>query len=87
MLQECKSCGARKVLEMLASGWQSHAPRWFLKVEDSVYVSPGNALQASQQWTAMHAEYVGCIQHARPVDSFDEDAIQVWEQLLLVSRT
>lgn len=87
LLQECNNCGARKVLGMLASGWQLHPPKWFLKIEDSVYISPGHALQASHQWTAMHAEYVGCIRHARPVESFDEDAVQVWEQLPRFART
>lgn len=77
MLQECETCGARKVLETLASGWRSHSPKWFLKVDDTVYVSPGHALQASHQWSAMHAEYVGCIQHARRVESYDEEAMQV----------
>lgn len=61
---------------MLTSGWESHAPRWFLKVEDSVYVSPSHALRATQQWSGMHAEYVGCLQHGRPVEYYNLEARQ-----------
>ena len=61
---------------MFAAVSESWAPKWFLKVEDSVYVSPSHAVAATAQWSAMSAEYVGCLQHRRPVQWYDTTSKQ-----------
>lgn len=53
---------------MLKAATEEFAPRWFLKVEDDVYVSPSHALAALPQWRGMGVEYVGCLAHKRHVD-------------------
>jgi hypothetical protein len=67
-VQECETCGAAKLVLMFSVATAAYSPRWFLKVEDSVYVSPSHAVAASYQWGAMNAEYIGCLRHKRPVD-------------------
>lgn len=53
---------------MLKAATEEFAPRWFLRVEDNVYVSPSHALAALPQWRGMAVEYVGCLASHRHVD-------------------
>eukprot|EP00892_Ulva_mutabilis_P002148 jgi/Ulvmu1/11934/UM082_0013.1 len=76
-MEECSTCGARKIIEMFQAAMEEFSPQWFLKVEDSVYVSPSHALAALPQWRAMGVEYVGCLAHNRHVNWHTLDGKQV----------
>jgi hypothetical protein len=83
-MQDCRTCGAQKVLAFLEQALRRFQPRYVLRVADSAAPVPQRLLEAAQQWTAMGAAYIGCMVHGakkeqgRPVtlpQSADRDLI------------
>lgn len=62
-MQDCYNCLPEKTLSFLLTVRERYDVKWVLKIDDDVFLSPERLLNVVQQWTAVGADYVGCMKN------------------------
>ena len=61
MVQECYSCLPDKTLAFLLAVRRQYDAKWVIKIDDDVFLAPERLPHLLPQWSAVGAEYIGCM--------------------------